>query len=348
MKHEEKKHTVDVPAGGAVDDIGRLLQMAGPRPLVPADMAERVHDAVQAEWRERVKSRRRLKWVARSVVGLAAAAAVVAGVFVAVRMSVPKLPIAEGEIAVLDLVDGSVYEMTKKRKRYERGRHLVVGDAVVGGAMIETSAASRAAFTLGDGASMRLDFGTRVRMINPELLILDRGRVYLDSGASEASGPGVEIRTPFGPVREIGTQFDTAVTQTELRIRVREGRVDVATDEGVLEADAGSQLTVEADGTVRRSALPPWGADWGWVLSAAPQFDLDGSTLAQYLSWVRRETGLEILFADPSIESDAPGIELHGTLRTLRPEQSLDAVLPTCGLDYRAEPGRVIIMRLAA
>jgi len=347
MTEEDRKNRVVTPPEGAVDDIGRLLQMAGPRQTAGSEMVDRVHDEVHAEWRERVKTQRRLRRVRRGTFGLLAAAGLVAAVWFAVRLATPRLPIAEGQIAVLEKVDGSAYEMEAKRKTVARSRQLQSGEGIDGGTIIETSGGSRAALILSNGVSLRLDLGTRLRLINEALLILDRGRVYLDSGSGDAL-PGIEIRTPFGAVRDIGTQFDTSVSHSELRIRVREGRVDLSRDGDVYETKAGSQLTLAADGTLTRSLLPMWGSDWGWVQTAAPQFQLEGSTLADYLAWASRETGLDVEFADASIEADAPGIELHGTLRSLLPEQSWDAVLPTCGLDYQLQAGRVIITRIAA
>ena len=52
---------------------------------------------------------------------------------------------------------------------------------------------------------MRLDADTRLGLVSGSVLELHRGAVYVDSGALAQR---LEIRTPFGIARNVGTRFD--------------------------------------------------------------------------------------------------------------------------------------------
>ena len=104
-----------------------------------------------------------------------------------------------------------------------------------------------------------------------------------------------------------------------------------------IEAAAGVELSVGGDGQVSRRTVDAHGPIWDWILEIAPAFTLEGSELPAFLSWVSRETGREIRFSDPSTSRAAADTIVHGSIEDMRPDAALDAVLPTCGLDYRVE-----------
>jgi hypothetical protein len=81
----------------------------------------------------------------------------------------------------------------------------------------------------------------------------------------------------------------------------------------------------------------------------APAFDADGRTLEAYLTWVSRETGLEIVYGDPSLESFAAETALAARVDApLTPEETLGVYLPPGGLDYRVEGDLLVISRVGA
>jgi hypothetical protein len=102
-----------------------------------------------------------------------------------------------------------------------------------------------------------------------------------------------------------------------------------------------------ADGRVTSRPVAPSAPDWDWILEAAPSFALEGRRLGDYLDWIARETGLRMTYADPSILADRAAVVLHGSVEGLRPDETLRAVLPTCGLRHRIDGGLVIIERAA-
>ena len=320
-----------------IDPIARLLDQAGPRPTAPDEKQARVRKAVRAHWRAEVDAasrKRRLTWAAAALAA-AAAIAVMIGWGWWSRAGRPSGP--EESIATLLRAEGSVH--------LAGGGLLKSGDTLAPGGEIETGPDGRAALSLSDGSSLRLDSGTRVRLAAGPVLELDRGSVYIDSGAGHARRDFLEVRTRLGVVRDIGTQFEVRLRDDELWVSVREGLATLARAGRSFAAPAGTRLVAGAAGGVESRALPVLGPEWDWVLAIAPEFRIEGRTLGEYLDWLSRETGWRVQFADPSIDREAPTIVLHGSVAGLRPDETPPAVLPTCGLRHRLSGSTLVIER---
>ncbi|HXT50141.1 MAG TPA: FecR family protein, partial [Thermoanaerobaculia bacterium] len=192
--------------------------------------------------------------------------------------------------------------------------------------------------------SLRIDVGTRARFDAKNELRLETGAVYVDS----QGGAPVLVQTPFAQVTERGTQFEVRVSSGGVRVRVREGAVELAGAEGVgrpgsWQATAGAELMLASDGRLVRATVPAHDQAWEWVQEIAPSFRLEGSTLGDFLAWVGRETGWRVAWADPARAADKVPAILHGSVDGLPPEQALAAVLPTCGLADRRDGDTVVV-----
>lgn len=317
------------------DSIARLLEQAGPRPTAPDERAKRVRDAVRAHWRTAVTAAPRTRIPFRAAVSLAAAAAVAVVVGWGLWSRAPRPPGAEAPIAHLLKLEGSI--------RLSGGGPPRPGDPLAPGASVETGADGRAALSLADGTSLRIDSGTRVRLLSGPALDLEQGAVYLDSGPGQNRRTFLEVRTKWGVVRDIGTQFEVRLTADELWVSVREGLATLATAGRSFGAPAGTRLVAGGTGVESRPLEDP---DWSWVLDIAPAFAMDGKTLHEYLDWLARETGWRIEFADPGIARESSTVVLHGSVADLRPDETPAAVLPTCGLTHRLSDGTLVIERL--
>ncbi|MDX1645281.1 MAG: hypothetical protein R3244_13075, partial [Thermoanaerobaculia bacterium] len=153
---------------------------------------------------------------------------------------------------------------------------------------------------------------------------------------------GITVETDWGAVEDIGTQFEVR-TSDGLRVRVREGRINLDRQGRVYEAVAGTELLLSPGGSLSRRSVPLFGPEWDWVLEVAEPFGLDGQPLDSFLTWVSRETGREVRFADPVLAAEASTVRLHGSIAGLRPDEALEAVLPTCGLVHRFTAGTLLI-----
>jgi len=307
--------------------IARLLRLAGPRHEAPAGVRERVRRAVHARWLERTgvkRRRRRLVWLTGS---LAAAAAVASVVMLGGGLLRVTPPPAAGPAATVVVSVGPL--------RAGDGAALSPGSAIAPGTVLSTGGDVRAALHLADGASVRLDAGTRVVVRDGSTVRLEKGRVYVDSGMASDPSRQLEVRTGFGVLHDVGTQFEVSVRDDGMQVRVRQGVVRLDRDDRSHEVRSGAQLAVDGRGGLTWGTVPPYGDAWNWILDAAPGFELEGSTLESFLGWVSSETGLTIAFTDDDVRRDAGRIILHGSVAGVRPDQAPDAVLPTCGLEYR-------------
>ncbi|HEU4400812.1 MAG TPA: FecR family protein, partial [Candidatus Polarisedimenticolia bacterium] len=301
----------------------------------------RVRSAVGAHWRREVQAARRRRASLVAAFAAAAAAALVVAVGRGWWRSVAGIPGAVPPLATLQRVEGSVF--------LAGGRRLRLGDRLTPGSDLETGDDGRAALSLVDGPSLRLDSGTRLRLMPGPVVELDRGALYVDSGTDRGPRPArrtrLEVRTKMGSVRDVGTQFEVSLRRDTLRLSVREGLATLVRAGRSFAAPAGTRLLVEAEGAVQTSTVPAQGPDWDWVIAIAPAFDLEGRTLREYLDWVTRETGWRVEFVDPAIAGRAAAIVLHGSVVGLRPDQTPAAVLPTCGFRHRLTDGSLIIER---
>ncbi|MGH9748941.1 MAG: FecR domain-containing protein [Candidatus Polarisedimenticolia bacterium] len=331
----------------AEDPVERLLRCAGPRPAVPAERMERACATVREHWRRTIAGSRRGR---RLVWGAAAVTAAAASLLLVMREGlVRRTPLPPpAATAILERVEGAV--------RWEGAAPPSIGGPVPPGLVLDTAGGGRAAIRLAGGVALRVDAGTLLRLAWGGGLLLDRGGIYLDTGAAvvpDASGAPdgpsgtVVIETPLGVVRDRGTQFQVRAAPDVVRVSVREGAAMMERDGVTHEAAPGTEIIVGPAAGVSRRPVPSTGPEWDWILEVAPPFDLEGSNLRDYLEWIVRETGVRVEYGDPSIGAGAAAVVLHGSIEGLRPDATLGAVLPTCGLTHRIL-GDVLMVERAA
>lgn len=219
-----------------------------------------------------------------------------------------------------------------------------IGDRIQEGDGVDTTTGGQAALRLALGASVRIDRGTRLRLISGSSIFLDEGAIYVESGESSGAR-SLEIRTTLGLVRDIGTRFEVRLNRSALRVRVRDGVVQLSQSGRSHDARPGDELTLDGSGAILRRTIPVHGADWAWVAALARPFDLEGRSLRDFLDWIAGENGWQVRFADAAVEEKSLTTTLHGSIQGLTPEEALSAVLPTSGVAYHLENG-VLLVRL--
>ena len=272
-------------------DLAGVLRAAGQRPRPPADVATAVRSAVLAEWRHVVAERKartrrlRIRW------SLAAAIVLGIGGIAAAILQTPGDVIAnvartEGDVSVVAGWSA-------------RGRAAFQGQALRSGQQVLTGDSGRVALELAR-LSVRLDHATQVALVDPTHIKVARGSVYLDSGSGSPGASLLHVETPAGEIHHVGTQYAVRVLPSGVELAVREGKVELDTPGKLPEvATAGQRLDVSAAGSVARSTLRPDDAYWSWASSTAPQFDISGRKLSEFLSWAARESGRELVYATP-------------------------------------------------
>lgn len=331
-EHEPGRHETDTER----DPLARIIRAAGRRPAPSKDDYRDVLAATHAAWQRKVSRRRRRRGAYYAI----AATLVVVAVGVAIVQQLGPT----GAVASPIIVQGRVELLAPDARAW---RPLGDTDAeLTAGTALRTRIAGRAALGLPGGASLRIDADTTLVLESAERVALQRGRVYVDSG------PGVqtrsfEIATAAGIVRDIGTQFEVATYDLGIRVRIREGRVELDRNTGVdLTGLAGEELNIDPAGRVERGGIAPDDPGWAWAETLAPAQQLDGRTAYEVLVWAARETGRELAFTDAAAERQARAATLSGGGRALAPADALAIAAAIAELDYAIEAGVIRISRL--
>jgi ferric-dicitrate binding protein FerR (iron transport regulator) len=329
MNTNEKRSTVP----NADADIDRLIRLAGRRDEASAMARARARAVTHQVWRETVerRSRRRWTWFA---LPLAAAATVILAVFL-VRPADDRT--ASADVAVATLLRGSISVDGRSSGADRAG---VTGETLRSGAVIRTASGEFATLALAGGGELRLNGGTTVKFTSARWFEIAAGQLFVDSG--HTSGSTLEIDTPGGTIRDVGTRFDVRVDGRDLRVRVRAGAVRLAVGPRHLDAIAGQQLVARSGETAVVEPAQLYGSDWDWLLAAAP-FRVEGVTLEAFLRWVESESGRRVEFSDPSLRPALARTVLHGSIDNHTLEDALAVILPACGLSYRFDGDRIII-----
>jgi ferric-dicitrate binding protein FerR (iron transport regulator) len=318
-------------------DVERVLRVAGRREPVPPAIEQAAREHLRREWRaivaERRDSRRRTTVFAMA----ASVAAAVVGLWLVASQN----GAGAGPVGTLTIARGDVQLRDGWLQGWERA---AAGRALEAGQSLETGANGRASIALPGLASVRLDHGTRVHLTAADRLVIERGTLYVDAGLDRPGDTRFLVETPAGVVRHVGTQYEVRIKGPDVRLRVREGRVEWRSRTGTVErGQAGEQLTISANGDVAREASPGYGETWDWIGSTTPAMDIEGRPLAQFLSWAGRELGREVVFTTPDVQREAASIVVHGSIAGLAPREALDAVLATTSVRGTIDEGRIVV-----
>jgi len=302
----------------------------------PLDRAalDRIKAATNHEWRAATqRAPARLIRTRRLWIG-ALAAAGIAGLFVlGVVMRSGIEPTVVGTLSRLRA--GSI----EAHWAFVRHRALRVGDALRVGETIV--AQGPALVSLAGGGTLRIAAGTAIEMASKTRMTLQRGLIYVDTPPA-TTGPGeLQLMTSAGLIEHLGTAYEVLSDGSTVRIRVREGRIRLVDAANAVIAGQGTELTAGSQGSVSRRKFDPYGADWAWVASLAPEFNTDGRSLFDFLQWASRELGRQLEFADPQAEQIAHRTILHGSIRGDGVQESLSTVLQTTSLTYEIQAGAV-------
>jgi ferric-dicitrate binding protein FerR (iron transport regulator) len=327
---DDERSVNDASGGGGPpgdDSIARLMRLAGPRPSVPQDVRVRVHASARKEWRKTVTRRRALRWA----VPVALAATVVLAVLG------DRLPPGSGApVATVAMADG---------KASAAGAPLAPGDPVYVGDSI-TTGADGVALTFENGLSLRLDARTTATVEGFDEVSVMAGRVYADTGTSVRDDRVIAVHTSVGSATDHGTQFAVGYGDGAMTVAVREGSVDVSARRASYTADAGQRLTLEPGHEVVVDEVPPFDDSWAWAASLAPAFDIHNRPVFDFLRWVARETGRELVFADDSVRLAAMASKLRGSISGFTPSEAVEPVLSTTRFHVRVDDRERMIVTM--
>ena len=321
-----------------------LFQLIEEQPTVSQEHYQRVKSGVELEWQAMLAKRSGSQTGMFGKFGLQQYQAIAASLILMVgawflhgSMQVNPVAVVEVVVGEVRLLDTSSEEMFSAVS--EIGVQLFSGDS------IETGAEAGLGLRLVDGQSLRLDVNSRLKLISANKYLLKRGAVYFDSDNSSA--PPIVVQTPFGIARDIGTQFEIRVLEKSLRLRVREGQVNLKTKKLLskeFHVERGDELTLNATGAVSQTKVLPFDDKaWEWTGKLAPAFELEGQSLDKFLHWIARENGWELSYQHDRLEFYAKLNVLHGSIDGMYKEDALAAVSISGGVEYELQQGRLSI-----
>lgn len=344
---DPRKTTESSPRGRPApeDRIEELLRATGARPVVPSDRMERSRSIVRAHWRVEVgrSSRRRWLWTAVA----ASAAILLLSVAIGLLQS-PGLAPTGAAVGQVEKVVRSAWSRPAEPTTTGAATALAPGDAVTVGSEIATEPSGRLSLRMTSAHSLRLDGGARIRVLEARTITLDRGAVYVDSrGPWGSSEEPLEIRTPYGRIHDVGTQFEVRLATDFMHVRVREGSVTLEGAMETVEVAAGRGLRVDPDGRFEPLESSAVGDEWAWIAELTPMMEIEGRSLREFLDWIARERGLQLQFTNGDLNAVASGITLNGSIEGMTLDQALESVLPTCRMTHRLNRDVLLVGPLA-
>jgi ferric-dicitrate binding protein FerR (iron transport regulator) len=320
--------------------VERMIRLAGEREIPAPQAMERARIAASQAWERALaqsppRPRRRLFLVAMA---LTAAAGISAVALLGWQRGNPQstTPVI---VATISVADGEVILHDAAGDR-----SIAHDTALTAGATLVTGE-GRVATGFADTLSLRLDRNTRVRYDTRTRVTLLEGALYVDSGGLGV-GPPLTIVTPAGAVSHVGTQFQVTVAGGATRVRVREGRVLLARGaQGALGMAAGDELEVRGQDMQWRRGLPSFGPAWEWSASVAPVLAIEDRPLAEFLTWIAREHGWQLYFADDALQARTHDVRLHGSLQGLDAPAMLERIALVTGVPLELHDG---VLRVGA
>jgi len=324
MSKETGNFIPNTDANQQLDDtVAKLMNLAGPRADIPADIEARVHEKVHQDWRSATNRKIALRW--------AVPATLAATVLIALAFNFRATETSLQPIGVVAHVVGDP--------------GIAMGDTVYAGESLKTGVEHGLSIALNGDVSLRLGSDTSVRFDHFNEITLLQGQLYADSGERIYRDRHLIVQTAGGSVTDIGTQFSVSYDTERLSIAVREGRVDVARDQSVITADAGDKLTMQAGRETVFDQISAYDPAWNWATSLAPGFDIENRSLLNFLKWASRETGKTLIFSSDDVRMAAMGTELFGSILSFTPDEALESVLSTTQFRYLIDEKSITITK---
>lgn len=243
------------------------------------------------------------------------------------------------DIAQFTFVDGNVELL-----RPAEGSQLAPAETdgpIQTGDTLRTTENGRAALRMQDDLSLRVNVDSELVFASPDEIELLAGTVYVDTGGN-GSNDMLQIQTVIGDIEHIGTQYEVQLSESALRVRVREGSIAYTGTSNTVTGSAGEQLDFDTGGLASRSQIAANAPEWQWIAELATLPAADEYLAGEVLSWIARELGLELDYSDPAFEQDLVTDTIIG-LEGFNPTEALSAIERTSGITAQVSGNRLLV-----
>ncbi len=325
MSKDANKDDQSVPHD---DTVSTLMNLAGPRADIPANLEKRVHENVRQHWQSAVRKRVVARWVIPT--------SLAATILIAFSLNTRTPDIASQMIGTVAYVAGEVNSA---------GATIIIGDTVFSGDSIETISGAGVSITLRGDVSLRIAGNSSVRLDHADEITLLRGQIYADSGERIYPDRHLTVNTLNGSATDIGTQFSVSFDNNRMSVAVREGQVDITHEQSVITANAGDKLILQTGNDVVIDQVAPYDPYWEWAATLAPDFDIRNRSLLDFLKWAARETGKSLMFSDDEVRMAAMGTQVVGSISRFTPSEAIEAILSTTQFNYAVNEQSITISK---
>jgi ferric-dicitrate binding protein FerR (iron transport regulator) len=328
----------DKPAAESLplrDPLAELIRAAGGRPSPPAEDCASVRAASYSAWQTKVRARKRRRWLA-----MAASLAVALGATAVYEFW---LATEGAALAAPLVVIGDVARFSTKTGVWQA---MSADTPIYRGDRLRTGPSGRAALSSAGGQSLRVAADTELLFAGANSLRLATGTIYIDSGDGGVAN-AIEIATPLGTVRDIGTQFEVHSTAQGMRVRVRSGLVEIVESPLTenFSSGAGRELELSTAGVLQMGQIAPDDDQWAWAVELAVASERRNVSILRYLRWAAREMGKALVFDTPAIELRAELVRFNAEASGLPPLEILTLIEATSDFTYELTSDGAILIR---
>ncbi len=332
--HETNGDNVPGDKISDTDPLAEIVRAAGRRPAPPQAHYDQVFAAAHSTWRRRIKRRRQQRWfAAAAAIGLFAIAGALWQSF---QTSSPSLT------AEILLANGTVQWLAP-----ETGLWAEINEGSLrNGTRLRTGADGATSLRLINGGSLRLSSHTEI-VLNGDSFVLNEGMLYFDS-AGRRPAMAVDVITPYGTIRDVGTQFEVRTDRDLLRVRVRSGSVALLDSPiiGSVSGASGEELRLSAAGELSRIEFASDDPEWAWAESLAVVPNFDTPYVMRYLQWIAEETGKQLDFETEDVRLRAETARFLGDPQGLLPTELLVTIAATSDFSFEmTDSGTIVISR---
>jgi hypothetical protein len=324
---------VDRPPKSDADDA-RLLREGLHASSLSDEALSRIRAATEAEWRSTVAVQPR-RWMPVAIAASVLGVAVVAGLAVLRFVEADR----GGEV-LANLVQSESPGVTQVRT-FRSDVSIAAGEPLLSDRTYQ--AQGQALFALDVGGNLRIAAGSKFEVVGKDRVQLNAGEMYVDIPPGMHAPAAFVVATPAGEFRHVGTQFALAVANGGTRLRVREGVVHWVAADGRSAVQAGNEVYISRDGKASHRAIASSDTAWDWISATTPDFEVENRPLQEFLAWVARESGRELILADEATRKQVASIRMHGSVKGLTPMQALSAVMTATSLRVELPEGKIRI-----